>query len=85
MQNFRVLKFTSILMIKNMAVTSEGKVYGIPYVVEGYGIIYNSAITDKYFALDNKATKFSSMDEINSFSALKELAEDMQKNKEALE
>ncbi len=69
---------------KNMAVTSEGKVYGIPYVVEGYGIIYNSAITDKYFALDNKATKFSSMDEINSFSALKELAEDMQKNKEAL-
>ena len=36
---------------KSLAVTSGGKVYGIPYVVEGYGIIYNAAITDKYFAL----------------------------------
>lgn len=69
---------------KDMAVTSDGKVYGIPYVVEGYGIIYNSAITDKYFALDNKATKYKSMSEINNFSALKALVEDMQKNKEAL-
>lgn len=69
---------------KDMAVTSDGKVYGIPYVVEGYGIIYNSAITDKYFALDTKATNYSSMSEIKSFKALKELVEDMQKNKEAL-
>ena len=36
---------------KDMAVTSNGAVYGIPYVVEGYGIIYNSAITDKYFVV----------------------------------
>ena len=69
---------------KDMAVTSNGKVYGIPYVVEGYGIIYNSAVTDKYFALDNKATAYKSMEEINDFTALKELVEDMQKNKEAL-
>ena len=69
---------------KDMAVTSDGKVYGIPYVVEGYGIIYNSAITDKYFALDTKATNYSSMSEIKSFKALKELVEDMQKNREAL-
>ena len=32
---------------KSLAVTGDGKVYGIPYVVEGYGIIYNEAITDK--------------------------------------
>lgn len=70
---------------KSLAVTSSnGKVYGIPYVVEGYGIIYNKEITDKYFALDNKSTDFKSMEDINSFSKLKELAEDMQKNKEAL-
>ena len=70
---------------KSLAVTSsDGKVYGIPYVVEGYGIIYNKEITDKYFALDNKSTDFKSMEDINSFSKLKELAEDMQKNKEAL-
>lgn len=32
---------------KSLAVTSGGKVYGIPYVVEGYGIIYNNAILQK--------------------------------------
>lgn len=69
---------------KNMAVTANGGVYGIPYVVEGYGIIYNSAITDKYFALDTKETPYKSMDEINSFSALSALVEDMQKNAQAL-
>lgn len=69
---------------KSLAVTSGGKVYGIPYVVEGYGIIYNTAITDKYFALPNKATKYKSMDEVNNFAALKEVCDDMQANKEAL-
>lgn len=65
---------------KSLAVTSKGKVYGIPYVVEGYGIIYNKAITDKYFALAEKATSYNSMDEINNFSKLKEVADDIQKN-----
>ena len=37
---------------KSLAVTAGDGVYGIPYVVEGYGIIYNQAIMDKYFALD---------------------------------
>lgn len=69
---------------KSLAVTSDGKVYGIPYVVEGYGIIYNKEITDKYFALQNKATEYKSMDEIKSFDALKEVVEDMQKNANAL-
>ncbi len=35
---------------KTMAVTDGDGVYGIPYVVEGYGIIYNNAIMTKYFA-----------------------------------
>ena len=69
---------------KDLAVTVDGKVYGIPYVVEGYGIIYNKEITDKYFKLDNKATKLNSMEEIKNFSALKEIVEDMQKNAEKL-
>lgn len=69
---------------KSLAVTSDGKVYGIPYVVEGYGIIYNKEITDKYFALNNKATDYKSMDEIKSFDALKAVVEDMQKNAAAL-
>lgn len=63
---------------KSLAVTDGNKVVGIPYVVEGYGIIYNKAITDKYFALPNRATAFTSMDEVNSFDKLKSLVEDMQ-------
>ena len=69
---------------KSLAVTVDGKVYGIPYVVEGYGIIYNKEITDKYFALSDKATNYKSMDEINNFASLKALVEDMQKNAEKL-
>ena len=63
---------------KSLAVTDGDKVVGIPYVVEGYGIIYNKAITDKYFALANRTTTYTSMDEINSFDKLKALVEDMQ-------
>lgn len=77
-------KLYSLLSDKSLAITSEGGVYGIPYVIEGYGIIYNEEITDKYFALDTKSTDFKSMEEINSFSKFKELCEDMQKNKAAL-
>lgn len=69
---------------KDMAIKSDGKIYGIPYVVEGYGIIYNSAITDKYFALKEKATDYTSMAEIDNFNALSELVQDMQKNAKAL-
>lgn len=65
---------------KSLAVTSNGKVYGIPYVVEGYGIIYNKEITDKYFALSDKSTDLKSMDDVKNFNALKALVEDMQKN-----
>lgn len=69
---------------KSLAVTSGGKVYGIPYVVEGYGIIYNAAITDKYFALKNRDTTFTSMDEINNFEKLSALVEDMQRHSKEL-
>lgn len=69
---------------KSLAVKANGKVFGIPYVVEGYGIIYNKAITDKYFSLSNRKTDINSMEEINSFEKLKAVVEDMQKNKTAL-
>lgn len=69
---------------KSLAVTVNGKVYGIPYVVEGYGIIYNKEITDKYFALSDKSTDFKSMDDIKNFESLKKLVEDMQKKADKL-
>lgn len=72
------------LIDKDLALTDGGQVYAIPYVLEGYGIIYNEEITDKYFALDNRSTSFKSMEEINNFEKLKELTEDMQKNASSL-
>lgn len=69
---------------KSMAVSKDGKVYGIPYLIEGYGIIYNEEITDKYFALKDKNTEFMSMDEINNFEKLSRLVTDMQANKDKL-
>ena len=69
---------------KSLAVTSGDGVYGIPYVVEGYGIIYNKKITDAYFALSNRATDFKSIDDIKSFDSFKKLVEDMQAHKEEL-
>ena len=57
---------------QSLAVKGEdGKAYGIPYTVETYGIIYNNAIMEKYFALDGAVVK--SMDEINSYDKLKEV------------
>lgn len=73
----------SWLSDKSLAITgSDGGVYGIPYVVEGYGIIYNNAIMTKYFALDGAKAK--SMDEVNNFAKLKEVVEDMQAKKAEL-
>lgn len=62
---------------KTLAITDGKGVYGIPYVVEGYGIIYNEEIMDKYFALSGRATTYASMDEVRSFAALKAVVEDM--------
>ena len=71
------------LLNQDLAIKGDDdKVYGIPYVEEGYGIIYNQSIMDKYFALDG--AKVKSMDEINSFAKLKEVAEDMQSKKDEL-
>ena len=46
-------------------------VYGIPFAQEGYGIIYNDAIMQKYFALPDKAVDIGSAKEIMSFATLK--------------
>ena len=77
-------EFYNMLSDKTLAVTEGDAVYGIPYVVEGYGIIYNDAIMDKYFASENKSTEYTSMDEIKSFDALKAVVEDMTALKDEL-
>lgn len=69
---------------KGIAITSGDGVYGVPYVVEGYGIIYNDAIMKKYFALSSKKVSFTSMDEVNNFDKLKAVVEDMTLHKDEL-
>ena len=68
----------------SLALSKDGKVYGVPYVVEGYGIIYNKKIMDRYFALPGKVTPYSDVSQIKSFDALSAVVWDMQKNKAAL-
>lgn len=65
---------------KSLAIVGEdGGVYGVPFAIEGYGIIVNKALMEKYFATDG--AKAATLDEINSFAKLKEVAEDMQSKK----
>lgn len=86
-QYCRDLKDTKLyesLTDKKLAVQNDNGVFGIPYVVEGYGIIYNDEIMEKYFALKDKAVDISSASEITTFSLLKQVAEDMTKHKTEL-
>ena len=76
----------SHLSDKSLAIKGDnGKgVYAVAYVVEGYGIIYNEEITDKYFSLNNKKSSLSSMQEVKSFKELKTVVEDMSSRKKEL-
>lgn len=82
--NLEKTQLYSFLSDKDLAIKDEKGVYAIPYVVEGYGIIYNDSIMQKYFSLENKATEISSVAEINSFDKLKTVVEDMTAKKEEL-
>ena len=68
----------------DVAFSNAEGVWGIPYVVEGYGIIYNKKLTDAYFALKGRTSSVSSMQEITSFEALKSVVEDMTRHKSEL-
>lgn len=77
-------KLYDYLSDKDLAIKNSGGVFGIPYVVEGYGIIYNNAIMEKYFALKDNAVSISKAEKITSFKLLKEVVEDMTKHKQEL-
>lgn len=59
-------------------------IYAVPYVVEGYGVIYNDAVMKKYFALSDRVTEINSTDEIKNFDTLKAVVEDMTAHKNEL-
>lgn len=71
-----------MLLDQDLAIKDGDGVYGIPYLEEGYGIIYNQEVMDKYFALDG--AKAASMDDIKNYDTLKAVTEDMQARKDEL-
>lgn len=72
----------SQLTTQDYALKDGNAVYGIAYVIESYGIIYNKDLLQKYCDSDFATVK--SIDEINSFEKLKTVADEIQANKDAL-
>ncbi len=78
-------KLYSYLSDKSLAIKGDGdSVYAVPYVVEGYGIIYNDAICRKYFSLSGKVSELSDMSQVKNFEQLKTIVEDMTTHKSEL-
>ena len=84
--NIEDSNFANLLSDESIAIRGENGsgIYAVPYVVEGYGIIYNNAIMNKYFALSNRKTNISSAQEIKNFETLKAVVEDMTARKSEL-
>lgn len=78
--------FARLLSDNSLAIrdASGNGIYAVPYVVEGYGIIYNNAIMKKYFALNDKKVDIDTADQITNFETLKAVVEDMTAKKSVL-
>ena len=72
----------SHLKSDDFALKDGDSVYGLAYVIETYGIIYNKALLADYCALDGAVIKDAS--EITSFDTLKAVAYDIQARKDEL-
>ena len=77
-------KLYSYLTDQSTAITEGDGVYAIPYTMEGYGIIYNADIINKYFALDSKKITEETIEEVDDFQKFSEMVVDMQANKDKL-
>lgn len=72
----------SHLKSDDFALKDGDSVYGLAYVIETYGIIYNKTLLADYCALDGAVIKDAS--EITSFDTLKAVADDIQARKDEL-
>ncbi len=84
--NIENSQFAKLLSDDTLAIRDKNGngIYAVPYVVEGYGIIYNDSIMKKYFTLSNRATNIDSAEQINNFDTLKAVVEDMTAKKSEL-
>lgn len=77
--------FYGMLTDKDSVISTSNGVFGIPLMMETYGLICNKAIFTKYFALSGIAdTGCKSIEDINTFAELKKVADDMQAHKSEL-
>lgn len=77
-------KLYELLGDKELVIRDGDGVYGIPFVVEGYGIIYNDRIMRQYFDDPDKQVDITSVDEIDSFELLSLVVSDMTRLKDKL-
>lgn len=69
---------------QSMVLSGATTIDAVPFAMEGYGIIYNDAVMEKYFSLSKRETEFKSMSEIDSYSEFEALVEDMTVHKDEL-
>ena len=74
----------TFLADKSLALTDNDHLLAVPVDVTAYGLLYNKAVTDRYFALKNKKTSYASMDEITDYEKFKALVTDLAAHKQEL-
>lgn len=70
------------LTSSDYALKDGDAVYGIAYVIESYGLIYNKTLLQKY--CDSDFATIKKIEEIDSFADLKTVADEIQANKDKL-
>ena len=72
----------SELTDESFALKEDGKVFGLAYAIETYGIIYNKTLLDKYFASDFATIK--TVEGISNFDTFSTVVREIQAHKEEL-
>lgn len=67
---------------ESFALKEDGKVYGVAYAVETYGIIYNKTLLKKYFDSDFSTVK--RVEDIHNFDRFSTVVREIQAHKEEL-
>ena len=69
---------------RRLALTVEERVVGLPLGVEAFGIIVNTTVVDAYFALEDRESELSSLEEVNTYRELEALVRGLHANREEL-
>ena len=70
------------LTSEDFTLSENGEVFGIAYVIETYGIIYNKTLLNKYF--ESSFSTIKSIDKINNFESFSTVVKEIQANKDKL-